>query len=415
MRKAPKLTYSDRFYDCAYLTSGVDTLEESASVFIDEKTWQRLEDAKAYASERNKGANQAYTTKLGGMEFQIKPHGGSGGAIFILNNDMYTVTIRGGNIDYNLSVVYRSRVLWADGPDVARQRIWSVLLREMAPRQPEKDNPDSDLCDWRRVSRIDFAFDFHSPEFSEEISPNMIDRVICHSSSKWRWDFKLAESDDRSENKEIDGYAMGRGGRIQTLTVGRKDSLQIQVYKKSDEITEKSQKKWMYLLWEQAGLLRPDSGKHDDVWRIEVRFSREYLKQRNVDEYEDFLKQKEELLAEALKSRRLTDKTADTNRRRWPVHPMWSQAIDMAGDATEFIDLSNYKEEAPEAVMRKIKQDMKAAIRRAVALKTGGADYNWLHGHNLTQEILAEVEADDNHGAKMEEYSERYKYINRPL
>ena len=65
--------------------------------------------------------------------------------------------------------------------------------------------------------------------------------------------------------------------------------------------------------------------------------------------------------------------------------------------------------------MRKIKQDMKAAIRRAVALKTGGADYNWLHGHNLTQEILAEVEADDNHGAKMEEYSERYKYINRPL
>lgn len=409
MRTAPSIKHSSRFYDCAFLVSGYDTLEESASVFVFERTWDRLEAAKAYAKERNTGSNQAYTTTLGGMEFQIKPHGGDGVA-FILSNNLFTVAIRPAKIEFNLSVSYRSRTLWEYGPEKARRMIWDALLREMKPRPvgQGKENPDADIADWRRVSRVDYAFDFHSPEFTGEIGPGMIDRFVCHSSCKARWDFKLPDED----GEEIDGYIMGTSTRIQTLTVGKKDTLQVQIYKKSDEITEKSQKTWMYKLWEQAGL---DAGQHDDVWRVELRFGRDYLKDRRITTFEDFEHNKEKLLSEALKTRRLTDRTKDSNRRRWPVHPMWSQAIDMAGNAMMMVSLDGYKEQAGDVVVAKMKQDMKALMRRYSVLKTGGKDYDWMTASNFYQEIFSELEEDENHEQKMEEYFERYKHIKEPI
>ena len=399
-------------YDCTFLCAGYDTLEESASVFIRQEVWQQLEEAKEYARERNHGSNQAYTTTLGGMEFQIKPHGGAG-VTFILSNDRFTLAIRPSKTPYNLSVTYRARTLWEYGPEEARKMIWRALDRATCPRPPDQnsDNPEAEITKWRKVSRIDYAFDFHAPEFSEEIAPDMIERVICHSSSKWRWDFKTADE----EGAEIDGYAMGRGGRVQTLTVGKKGGLQIQVYKKCEEITEKSQKTWMYKVWEAVGLERPASGRHSDIWRIEVRMGREFLNDRGVDTVEDFEAQKARVLAEALKSRRLTDKTGDSNRRRWPVHPMWAQAIQMADNSMTLIDLRDHVETSGAAAEEKMRQDLKAIMRRQHALRIGGDQYDRDSAYGWLVSVLAEMERDDNHHEKMEEYAERYKYVNCPM
>jgi hypothetical protein len=203
---------------------------------------------------------------------------------------------------------------------------------------------------------------------------------------------------------------MGTSSRIQTLTVGKKKSLQIQLYQKSDEITEKSQKTWMYKLWSQAGY----KGR-EDVWRIELRFSRDYLKERGIYEFEDFEVNQEKLLCEALKSRRLCDRTSDSNRRRWPVHPMWSQAIDMAGNAMVLLSLDGHREQSVSALTDKIKQDVKAALRRYSVLEVGSQDFDWLLVRDLLMELQQEIEEDESHELKMEEYAERYKYISEPL
>ena len=143
MRATPTIYRSKRFYDCTFLVSGYDTLVESASVFVFRETWDRLEAAKKYGQEQNTGSNQGYTTTIGGMEFQIKPHGGSNFVAFILSNDLFTVTISHAKVDFNLSVKYRSIVLWKYGVVEARNMIWNVLLREMKPRPVGRENENA--------------------------------------------------------------------------------------------------------------------------------------------------------------------------------------------------------------------------------------------------------------------------------
>lgn len=398
MRFSPTLKFSGRFYDCAFLCSGIDTLEESASVYIYRDTWARLEQAKAYAKERNKGDNQAYTTKLGGMEFQIKPHGGDGVA-FILSNDLFTVAIRPAEVEFNLSVTYRAACLWQYGVAEARRMIWDTLRREMKPRPPAGYNEEAAFI-WQRLTRVDFAFDFHSPEFTAEICPDMASRVVCHSSCKVRSDIKVR--DDEGEITDI--YVMGRSVKTQTLTIGNKASLQVQIYNKTDEITEKSGKTWMYKLWAGAGL----AGPYRDVWRLEVRFCREYLAERNIDTFEDFEHDREKLLCEALASRRLTDRTDDTNRRRWPLHPLWGQALELSGQRREFLPLGRQTERASEVLVQEAIRDAEAAMRRIMTLR----DIDQKALITMMVNTVVALDDDDDHDAKMEKYRERYKYVD---
>lgn len=401
MRFAPSLKSSDRFYDCAFLCSGYDTIEESASVYIAAWTWERLDAAKKRAKERNDGDNQAYTVDLGGMEFQIKPHGGDGVA-FILSNDLFTVAIRPAEVEFNLSVSCRSCALWQYGVEGAREMIWGAILREMKPRCAAANNPDADPV-WRRLSRADWALDFHSPEFSAEICPDMAGRVVCHSSCKVRSDAKVRDE----YGDEVDIYVMGRSTRTQTLTIGKKDTLQIQIYNKTDEITEKSGKTWMYRLWAETGLT-PDGQRYSDVWRLEMRFCRQYLADRNIDTFEDFESSREQLLSEALSTRRLTDRTDDTNRRRWPLHPLWAQALELSGQRREFLPLGRMREQVSDVIVREAGRDIDAAMRRIMAV-TGMsiADiWSWM------DQRVEQLPKDDDHEDKMEKYAERYKYVD---
>ena len=401
MRSSPTVKKSIRDYDCTFLASGYDTLEESASVYILEETWKRLEEAKAAAAENNTGSNQAYTTVFCGMEFQIKPHGGAG-VSFLLSNQLFTVAIRPAKVPFNISVTYRARTLWQYGPDEARRMIWGALLSELKQRPVENEHGEMVHDNWRRVSRADFCFDIRSPELTQEMGADMVDRIVCHSSSKARWDFKA---------EDLEGYAMGTSNRIQTLTIGKKGSLQVQIYDKSAEITEKSQKTWMYKIWSDTGEVSDVS----NVWRVELRFGREYLAARNIDTFEDFEFHRERLLSEALKTRRLTDKTMDSNKRRWPLHPVWNMALEKAGNALEMVDLGRHREPAADAIIEKIIQDMAAALRRNNVLEVGDGHYDGDTAWNFLIKILDQVENDEEHGKKMREYAEKYKYINEPL
>lgn len=395
-------------YDCAFLAQGMDTLEESASVFVLPDTWEKLKAAKEFAQSKNTGDNQGYPVTLGGMAYQIKPHGGAGVA-FILSNDLVDIDIRQAEVQYNLSVKYRAGALWRFGPDELRRIVWETLLMELSPRRASNSSEDADIV-WRKVSVAHWAFDFHSPQFSGEIGPEIVRRFVCHAEAKIKQETKVRDE----YGDEVDGYTMGTAIRTQTVTIGKKNSLQIQVYNKTDEITEKSQKTWMYEIWKRAGLTPDDDGKFRHVWRLEVRYGREYLSVRNIDTYEDFMHYREKLLTEALSTRRLvTPVRRDKNRRRWPLHPIWAQAIELSGSQEVFVPLGRYCERAADVVLAEAAAEIKAAMRRISVLKKGDFDTEFLWQHmNM---LLENMEDDQNHSDAILKYQERYRYIGSPM
>ena len=404
MKQLPKIKHSTRPHDCTFLVSGYDTLKETASVYILPDTWEKLEEARDYARSKNNGSNQAYTTKLCGMEFQIKPHGGEG-AVFILNNNYFTVAIGHAKTEFNIAVTYRSIVLWQYGAVEARRMIWSALLSEMKPRA-EEDRLINDPECWRRVSRVDYAMDFHSPQFSDEISPSMVSQIVCHSSSKPKGDFKIKNEDTTH------GYIKGTSENLETITVGNKGYLEVQIYNKSKEITQKSKKTWMYKLWEQTGL-KYQEYLRSDVWRLEVRCGRDWLNSYGVNSFDDLEEKREEIISRALTSIRLTDFSSDSNKRRRPIYPLWSQAIMLCGNKQEMVSLEGHKEQAPDLIIEKIKADMKACLRRYSIVKNGGGGYDYISSRLLMNEIAKTIEEDEFHLEKMEEYEEKYKYITK--
>jgi hypothetical protein len=381
-------------------------LEESASVFVFEGTWSWLEAAKENARRKNKGDNQAYTTTLGGMEFQIKPHGGDGVA-FILSNDLFTVAIRPAEVDFNLSVTYRACVLWQYGVHEARRMIWAALLSEMKPRPLGRDNPDAEPV-WRKVTRVDFAFDFQSSDFTGEVCPELVSQVVCHAEVLKECHPKVL-NEYGEEIKNLDCELFVRGIRTQTITIGKGASLEIQIYNKSDEVTaKKSGKKWMYKIWAQSGHPAEDDGIYKNVWRIEVRFSRAHLAARHIDDFEDFEHHREALLSEALTTRRLCDIASDTNRRRWPVHPLWGAALEQSGRRQEFRPIGRQTERDGEIVVQEAVREAEAALRRIMVVR----DIDKGQILKMMEQIVYELDSTEKHDEAMERLGERYKYLD---
>lgn len=401
MRKSPRIKPPIREYDCRVLAHGIDTMVETASVFISDDVWSQLQSRKEYANSKNTGDNQAYPCRFCDMDFLIKPHGGEGAA-FLLDSPDFKITIAPANVDYNIKVEYHSVVLWHMTPDKAREYLWSRLLKYIKPRPVKQElfNENGELIDskelfWRVLSRLDYAFDIHSPQMTEEISPDMLNRVVCHSSIKPHWNLKLIE----------DAQAWGTSTKMETITIGNKGRLQIQIYKKSAEITQKSGKTWMYKIW---------GGEYKDVWRIETRVFRSILNAEEITTYEDFQEHKENILAECLKTRRLCDITGDSNRRRWPVHPLWYAAIEKAGDSPYMRPVKRVRERAAEVIAQEAIRDGQAAILRFMAAR-GIESFDDRFFDDIMSGFLDGITSDlDAAGDKLEKYNARYAFINSP-
>jgi len=100
---------------------------------------------------------------------------------------------------------------------------------------------------------------------------------------------------------------------VQTFTFGEGD-LGLNVYDKCDEIDEKSAKTWFHELW----------GMEREVWRIEWRARKEWLRRFGIKTFEDLKERQGDLLRVLVNEHTtLRLKTEDSNRSRWPVHPLW--------------------------------------------------------------------------------------------
>jgi hypothetical protein len=73
-----------------------------------------------------------------------------------------------------------------------------------------------------------------------------------------------------------------------------------------------------------------------EVWRVEFRAYKKHLKNRwNITTWGNLRAELPNLLTKALNDIRLTVPNGDTNRARWPDHPLWTMTREALSDDLE--------------------------------------------------------------------------------
>jgi hypothetical protein len=237
---------------------------------------------------------------LGGREFLLQPYGsGSGYPCVISNPDC---TIEFGEFNHpSFFVTFRSEALWREGAKALHERFlaWAASLGLM-PVKPEA------------LSRVDFTFDYQLPalDFNEDAFVS-----LSAKESRYRED-----------------------GKLQTVSFGKGDVV-LRFYDKIAEIEQQSEKVWLFDLW----------GRASDVWRIEWQTRKDILRRFGIRTFADLYDSQGDLLRYlAHEHDTLRVPTPDSNRSRWPLHPLW---LDLQAQVETLNAQGVYREIDPGAAM----------------------------------------------------------------
>lgn len=264
-----------------FLISGFDTIECAYYLLpTDDFKLDFIELAAQKESMVRAKTTKLKPIKLGSEEFLISSHGTSSGYPFVIENDVFMIQFGEFNRP-NFFVKYRSIALWHFGALALHKRFleWTASLG-LTPSQPE------------RLSRVDYAFDYHLPalDFDEN-------------------NFLSQSSKDSQYRKD---------GNLQTIKFGT-ENVVLRVYNKIDEINEKSHKTWFFKLW----------GINNEVWRIEWQVRKDQLRTLGIASFTDLNERQGDLLRLLVKAHTtLRIKSNDSNKSRWPLHPLWLDLIE---------------------------------------------------------------------------------------
>ncbi len=226
---------------------------------------------------------------LGDTPFFVYPYGSSSGYPYVLRNEDWKIELGEFN-NPSFFVTFTSQALWRESAFLLHEKFlrWAASLGLTAGHAE---------C----VSRIDFSFDYHLPEMDFSAD--------C---------FVSLSSKDSQHRQD---------GQTQTFTLGRGDVV-LRVYDKVAEIQQQSDKVWLYLLW----------GRDTNVWRIEWQVRKPVLRDFGIRTLADLQQSQQPLLTFLANTHdTLRQPTADTNRSRWPLHPLW---VDLQARIAEWDSLT---------------------------------------------------------------------------
>lgn len=259
------------------LLSGHDTIECAYYLAPDAGCTLDYERLAAEKEElRMSKSSNPKPIKLGSEEFMLAGHGTKSGYPFLIENDAFSIQFGEFNKP-NFFVTFRSFALWHAGAQLLHDRFlrWAESLG-LRSYQPE------------RLSRVDFTFDYHLPVIDFD-ADNFISQATKDNQHR-------------------------KNGKVQTFRFGE-GQVVLRVYNKSDEIQESSAKTWFHQLWQ---------GEETDVWRIEWQVRKEMLRVLGIRTFEDLNERQGDLLRILVNDHTtLRIKTEDSNRSRWPMHPLW--------------------------------------------------------------------------------------------
>ena len=173
-------------------------------------------------------------------------------------------------------VEFSSEALWREGAEALHHKIsrWMALINASQIRPAT-------------ISRIDVSFDYHWPN---------ADLRQDHFTSRAKKD-SLWRKDNKAET-----FSFGTSNIV------------IRIYNKSAEIEQQSQKTWFYDLW----------GVKDHVWRIEFQLRKNILKDSGIQIMSQIKGPLRALIFKIAENHTtLRIPNADSNRSRWPLHPLW--------------------------------------------------------------------------------------------
>ncbi|MDR3450367.1 MAG: hypothetical protein P4M15_11600 [Alphaproteobacteria bacterium] len=266
-----------------HLLQGIDTLE--VSYYLAAPSGEGLNFVALAADKealRLKKRRQNKVISLGCEEFLLSCHGTNTGFSFFMENDAFEVSF-GEFVQPNFFVKFKCEALWHGGFQNLHNRFlaWARSVG-LNPYKPEV------------ISRVDIAFDYLLPCVDFDLESFV----------------SQAEKDNqRRKNRKTQTFSFGSGDKM------------LRVYNKSDEIKEKSVDKiWFYSLWD---------GIVDDVWRIEWQARRDYLKTVGLHTVKDLTDIQGNLLRGlATEHTRLCLPSEDSNKSRWPLHPLWQDYLE---------------------------------------------------------------------------------------
>lgn len=370
--------------------NGLDSWQENLFLCPSPTLQARLEQAKSEAAAANGGRGQPMPVTIGEEIVQVQPYGGKeGGTRWIAGNAEFQLFFRcpGSEASSTVGVRYLSAALWQIGLPELQRRVYAAL--------------DSEECSWRKnrhvsVSYAHQAFDFYAPRFAEEMLPGIRTRVVTHSGVK---------------SKEIAGSEteIGIGPRTETLQIGSKKTLEVVAYDKGREILESSKKSWMAEIW-ATQLERSVEIRKRTFFRLELRFGKSFLRDRGITTPSDVLTQLPELSGEAIYSRRLTVPTPDSNRWRWPLHPLWWMARDAAQSPKRMVPLGRRMTASRGELVMQLTAQAAGLFRTMAVLRNGEFDAHAAMTEALR--IMAQMERDPHHLDKVAATVERYRFID---
>lgn len=346
------------------LARGWDTIKETFNIIFPDRVFDQLLQCRTDGYSEV-GDRMDVMVTFGGETMKLSPYG-TRSALYVLGNDDFTIFLRSPKMEWAVSVEYRAAGLWEYGFEALRERVMKCLLAEGIPTVHKK-SLSSDINDpktWQRVTVAHFAFDFYSPEFSKDMgNPDILSRIVCPSATS------------KCENFTIEGSAYGSGTNFETITIGKKNTLQLQIYNKGKEITAVSGKTWMFKVWEEEGYFPPEDQKAKDVWRVELRFGGEFLKNRGILTVFDLYEGLSALMTEAIFTRRLTvASVTDSNRWRWALHPLFVAVYREIGSEKVMLPLGRQQTESHEAKADRILANIAGNLRAITVLSVGDMD-----------------------------------------
>lgn len=397
-------TSSDNPKRYTVLHRGFDTLTLSIKQNIPIKLFDYLTKEKELAETERRDVLVTYND----TRFLLRPNGGSGYRFILSDGDASaTWSIKKPNAKdpWGIRVNIGSFYLATSGLGAARTYIETVLER-FGVRTLETDIS---------IARVDFCVDILAPDFVMHH-----DNAVMHSRTNWR---DHITDDDKKVN--------GNSGRITSVTIGSGRNRQAIIYDKRAELIANRKSYWWDLWCDTLHRENPSSnvlatlrsvGARKDadksrVWRVEMRAGKDLLKDRwDIRTWSDMFARYGDLIRESSKMIRYTEPNADTNRARWPNHPLWDVAAsEMNGDLFEMresADPNPLKEIHKAEKLGQLTQSMVGTAISMAALE--GCQFDELPKHwiHISELIGSKVQASPERYAKqLQDPKDRYVFV----
>lgn len=272
------------------LRYGVDSLYVSYPGVLSEEWDRKLADLKALAQSENEFEQATAQVVIGEHLFEVRDKG-RGRFAYVLVDNCYHLQASNKN----------SKVL-----PLAYVQISSEYLANVGVEQAEQSlryivNTLGLVNEPANISRVDLFVDFTAGLRMDSFDPLQ------------DWVTRTQSIDLHYRYQQFSGWSFGMGGDIGA-----------RLYNKCLEIEKKSRKVYLYELWQAAGWDRAAT-----VWRMEFEAKRNVLKELGICKLDHLLRLQSALWIYLTQDwlRLAVPAPSDTNRTRWPTHPLWDQIV----------------------------------------------------------------------------------------